>query len=248
MDGVGDIFEDKKEKSKNKAFLVCTENTVFEETCLEKNTSEEAFEVFNENNNCWPESERSESLDDMFGDDDTLNSPTHIIDYNSCLQNDPVNIDFISSFQTVLRGDPSFSPKDLANTDDILLETTYCPALWNNSLDPYTRSVCDKKAFVSVEDCVKSSMHTEVEFPYQDLHASANNFTQPISVSNYSNKNDIGPTASDKTFCLPIFSEDLLSTNQLDEKLDEDLNKGIQVIYENSVQSLRSESTAATNR
>lgn len=248
MDGVGDTFEDKKEKSIKKSVLVCTTNTKTE-YCLKQNTTDEYFEDFKENNNCWPESEKSECLDEIFSDDDILNSPTHISEDNSCLQIEPVNIDYISSFETVLRGDPTFSLKDSACAEDVLLETRNNSVSWNNSLELNTSAVCDKKAFVRVEDCsLKSTMNNVGEFSYQDLSATSNKFTRAISASNFSNKSNVGPTANDKTFCLPLCSEDLLCTNQLDEKLDEELNIGIQIIYENSSQSQRSSCTVAINR
>lgn len=248
LDGVGDNFEDKKDKSIKKSVLVCTTNTKTE-NCLKQNVSDEYFEDFKENNNCWPESEKLECWDDFFSDDDALNSPTHISEDNSCLQIEPVNIDFISSFDTVLRGDPTFSQKESASAEDVLLETRNNPVSWTNSLEFNTSSVCDKKASLSVEDCnSKSSMNNVCEFPYQDLNATKNKLTRAISPSNFSNKSTVGPTANDKTFCLPLCCEDLLSTNQLDEKLDEDLNIGIQIIYEKSLQSQRSDCSVAIHR
>lgn len=248
MDGVGDTFEDEKEKSIKKSVLVCTTNTKTEYDC-KHNITDEYFEDFKESNNCWPESEKPECLDEIFSDDDVLNSPTHISEDNSCLQIEPVNIDYISSFDTVLRGDPTFSLKDSTCAEDVLFETRNNSVSWNNSLELNTSSVFDRKAFVIVEDCnLKSRMNNNGEFPYQDVNASRNKFTQAISALNVSNKTNVGPTANDKTFGLPLCSEDLLSTNQLDEKLDEELNIGIQIIYENSSQSQRRQCTVAINR
>lgn len=249
MDGVGDTFEDKKEKSIKKSVLVCTKNTKTEYDC-KHNIFDEYFEDFKESNNCWPESENPECLDEIFSDDDdVLNSPTHVSEDNSCLQIEPVNIDYISSFDTVLRGDPTFSLKDSTCAEDVLFETRNNAVSWNNSLELNTSSVCDRKAFVIVEDCnLKSRMNNNGEFPCQDVNASRNKFTQAISALNVSNKTNVGPTANDKTFGLPLCSEDLLSTNQLDEKLDEELNIGIQIIYENSSQSQRRQCTVAINR
>lgn len=247
LDGVGDNFEDKKEKSIKKSALNFTTNPKTD-YCLKQNVPDGYSEDFKENNNCWPESGKLECLDDVFNDDDVLNSPTHIIEDNSGLQIEPVNIDFISSFETVLRGDPTFSLKDSASSDDVLLETRNNPVSWNNSLELNNSAICDKIAVESVEDSnLKSSMDNVCDIPCQNLNATRSKFSQAISASNYRNKNNFGPSANDKTFCLSFCSEGL-STNQLDEKLDEELNIGIQIIYENSLQGQIRDCAVEINR
>ncbi|XP_054272954.1 DNA polymerase zeta catalytic subunit [Macrosteles quadrilineatus] len=196
LDGVGDFGSKKKTKQNRRRRRVLVENAATEmypmsdgeEILMSSGPLKDDF---------WPESEKQETLEEIFSDEEPYNSPVNNIE-DSCVSVDigTMNVDIISSFETVLRGDPSFVSGDLAS-EDVMFQP------------------------LSVEDdCEKKSENLDEK----KLVDKNSNFDSVPSLNN----------SLDPTDMLATNGDELLNTSQLDEILNEDLNKGLQSICEKS--------------
>lgn len=212
---MGDVTSSKNKPKKRKR-KVLVENTSSETNIVFD--AESCLMSLLKDSDCWPDSGKQEGVDEVFSDDEPFNSPIHNYEESNIVQDEPLNIDISSTFDTVLRGDPSFICEDVVSSEDY--------AVWNNAVQSNKKSLFDSNGLKNkLNDTISDAMDS-VNLAEKCKEVSDSNV--PL-LSRSSSGMEI-----DKQMILPFFSDDLLNTCQLDEILNEDLNKGLDSICENN--------------
>uniref|UniRef100_A0A1B6J8T5 DNA-directed DNA polymerase n=1 Tax=Homalodisca liturata TaxID=320908 RepID=A0A1B6J8T5_9HEMI len=208
LDGIGDIFEENKKSDTQKRGACKKKRKVLIENINENSVPFDNDEVLGNNmkhSDCWPGSVKSECMDEVFTDD---NNPLSNFSEYSNAPNDSINIDFVPSFDAVLRGDPSLTYGQVASSEDTFLQTA------ENSFTSDLSSMFGKdQLYVAVNKldvCLNSvpSLNNNVESAY----------------------------ATDKAMSVLSLSDEFLNTSHLDEMFNDDLNKGLDIICERNSQ------------
>ncbi|KAG8252330.1 hypothetical protein J6590_059896 [Homalodisca vitripennis] len=210
LDGIGDVFEENKKSDTQKRACKKKRKVLIENT-NENSVPFDNDEVLGNNmkhSDCWPGSVKSECMDEVFTDGYTDNNPLSNFSEYSNAPNDSINIDFVPSFDAVLRGDPSLTYGQVASSEDTFLQTA------ENSFTSDLSSMFGKdQLYVAINKldlCLNSvpSLNNNVESAY----------------------------ATDKAMSVLSLSDEFLNTSHLDEMFNDDLNKGLDIICERNSQ------------